>query len=196
MAFDNVRLPEDIERGAQGGPAFQTTIVALGTGREQRNVDWFAQRCSYDVSYGVQKKSDFIAVVKFFYARLGRARGFRFKDWTDYEAVNEQIGIGDGSTILFQLVKNYNSLVTYQRKITRPVAGTTSIRVNGVITPFSINVDTGVVTINPAPAIAAVITASFEFDVPVRFDSDKLDLNARTWEVASIPSIEIVELPE
>lgn len=196
MAFDNVRLPEDIERGAQGGPAFQTTIITLGTGREQRNVDWLAQRCSYDVSYGVQSKTDFAAVVKFFYARLGRARGFRFKDWTDYQATDEQIGIGDGSDTTFQLIKNYSSVVTYQRKITRPVAGTTSIKVDGVITSFLVNNDTGIITISPAPANLSIITASFEFDVPVRFDSDKLELNARTDTVASIPSIEIVELPE
>lgn len=196
MAFDNVRLPEHIEQGALGGPAFQTTIIALGTGAEQRNVDWLAQRCSYDVSYGVQHKKDFIEIVKFFYARLGRARGFRFKDWTDYEATDQQIGVGDGVRTTFQLVKNYSSLVQYQRKITRPVANTVSVRVDNVVSLFSVNVNTGLVTMSSAPADGAVVTASFEFDIPVRFDSDKLDLNARTDKVASIPSIEIVELPE
>lgn len=196
MAFDNVRLPEQIEQGAQGGPEFQTTIVALGTGAEQRNVDWLAQRCSYDIGYGVQHKEDFAEIIKFFYARLGRARGFRFKDWTDFEAVDQQIGVGDGTNTIFQLRKNYTSLVQYQRKITRPVSGTVSVRVDGVTAAFSVNVNTGVVTMSVAPANGAVVTASFEFDVPVRFDSDKLDLNAKTDKVAAIPSIEIVELME
>lgn len=196
MAFDNVRLPEEIERGAQGGPAFQTSVVALGTGREQRNVDWSSQRCSFDISYGIQYKEDFIDVVKFFYARLGKARGFRFKDWSDFEAVNEQIGIGDGTTTIFQLVKNYTSLVVYQRKITRPVAGTVAVRVNGATVPYTVNNNTGVVTFTSAPAAAAVIMADFEFDVPVRFDSDKLNLDIRTFETASIDAIDIVELLE
>lgn len=196
MAFDNVRLPEDVERGAQGGPAFQTSVVALGTGREQRNVDWSAQRCSFDISYGIQYKEDFVSVVKFFYARLGKARGFRFKDWSDFEAVNEQIGVGDGSNKIFQLVKNYTSLVQYQRKITRPVSGTVTVLVDGVVEPFGVNVNTGVVTFDTAPADEAVITASFEFDVPVRFDSDKLNLDIKTFEAAAIGSIDVVELPE
>lgn len=196
MAFDNVRLPEEIERGAQGGPAFQTSVITLGTGREQRNVDWSAQRCSFDISYGIQYKEDFVEVVKFFYARLGKARGFRFKDWSDFDATDEQIGVGDGTNKIFQLVKNYTSLVQYQRKITRPVTGTVAVRVDGVVAPFTVNINTGVVTFVTAPAEDVIITADFEFDVPVRFDSDKLNLDIRTFETAAIGSIDIVELRE
>lgn len=196
MAFDNVRLPDDIERGAQGGPKFQTSIITLGTGREQRNADWSQQRCEFDVSYGIQSKADFVEVVRFYYARLGKARGFRFKDWTDFAATDEQIAIGDGTTTQFQLIKNYTSVVTYQRKITRPVNGTLIVKVDDVITAFTANYNTGVINIAPAPAEDAVITATFEFDVPVRFDNDKLNLNVQTYDAASIGSIDIVELLE
>lgn len=196
MAFDNVKLPDDIERGAQGGPKFQTSIITLGTGREQRNADWSQQRCEFDVSYGIQSKADFVEVVRFYYARLGKARGFRFKDWTDFAAIDEQIAIGDGTTTQFQLIKNYTSVVTYQRKITRPVNGTLIVKVDDVTTAFTANYNTGVINIAPAPAEDAVITATFEFDVPVRFDNDKLNLNVQTYDAASIGSIDIVELLE
>ena len=169
-------------------------VVALGTGREQRNVDWSSQRCSFDISYGIQYKEDFIDVVKFFYARLGKARGFRFKDWSDFEAVNEQIGIGDGTTTIFQLVKNYTSLVVYQRKITRPVAGTVAVRVNGATVPYTVNNNTGVVTFTSAPAAAAVIMADFEFDVPMRFENDEMPISHDTYEVYSWGNITLIEI--
>ncbi len=197
MAFDNVRLPENVEQGAEGGPAFQTSVLSLGTGSEQRNVDWSAQRLQWDISYGLDHKNDYSLVVDFFYARQGRARAFRFKDWTDYEASDTPIGTGDGVDTTFQLRKAYTSgSVTYYRKITRPVSGTTVIRVNGVVTSASVNVNTGIVTISPAPADGAAITATFEFDVPVRFDVDKLPLIARTATVASISSIPVIEIIE
>ena len=196
MAFDNVRLPVEVERGAEGGPKFQTSIIALGNGSEQRNVDWIAQRGKWDVGYGVEDKAGFSEVIRFFYARQGKARGFRFKDWSDFEGSNEQIGVGNDAITSFQLVKNYTSLVFFQRKITRPVQGTVQVFVDGVPAVAAINHNTGIVTFTEAPALNAVITATFEFDVPVRFDTDELRLNVLTFNAASIPSIPIVELIE
>jgi len=195
MAFDDVRLPEEVERESMSIPRFQTTVVTLGKGAEQRNVDWAQQRLKFDISYGIQSKADFDDVVQFFYARLGRARGFRFKDWSDFEAANTQIGVGDGVTTAFQLSKRYTSVVTYVRKILCPVTGTVQAFVNGVPTGASVNYATGIITISPAPIAAAVVAATFEFDVPVRFNSDELQLSVATWDAASIGSIELVELP-
>jgi len=196
MAFDNVRLSDEVEQGAQGGPKFQTSIVALGNGAEQRNSDWSRTRSSWDLSYGVQYKEDVQEIVDFFYARRGKARGFRFKDWFDYQAVDQALGTGDGVKTAFQLVKNYTSVVTYVRKITRPVAGTTVVKVNGVVVSATVNVNTGVATLLTAPALGAVVSASFDFDFPARFDTDELRLNLRTFRVASIPEIPVIELYE
>lgn len=196
MAFDNVRLPDDIERGAEGGPKFQTSIIALGNGSEQRNVDWIAQRCTFDVGYGVEDKAGYSEIVKFFYARQGKARGFRFKDWSDFEASGVTIGVGDGVQTQFQLLKRYTNIVTFERKITRPVVGTVVVYADGVPTAPTVNVSTGIVTFASAPAIDVVITADFEFDVPVRFDTDELRLNLLTYDAGTIPSIPVIELIE
>lgn len=194
MAIDNVRLPEDVERGASGGPMFQTSIIALGNGSEQRNSDWAKQRAEYDISYGIDSKVDFSAVVRFFYARGGRARGFRFKDWADFEASN-QIAVGNGAQTQFQLLKLYTSgAVTFQRIITKPVAGTVVVTVNGSPVTPTVDTSTGIITISPAPANLSVIVATFEFDVPVRFDVDKLSLEVTHFDAASIPSITLIEL--
>lgn len=195
MAFDNVRLPDDIERESISAPRFQTSVVTLGKGAEQRNVDWAQQRLSFDISYGIQYETDVKVIVDFFYARLGRARGFRFKDWSDYKAVDEHLGTGDGVKTQFQLVRNYTSSVTYVRKILCPVAGTISVKVDGVAALYSIDLATGIITLNTPAADGKAVTASFEFDVPVRFDSDKLELNIAIFNASAIESITLVELP-
>ena len=195
MAFDNVRLPDDIERESISAPRFQTSVVTLGKGAEQRNVDWAQQRLSFDISYGIQYETDVKVIVDFFYARLGRARGFRFKDWSDYKAVDERLGTGDGVKTQFQLVRNYTSSVTYVRKILCPVAGTVSVKVDGVAALYSIDLATGIITLNTPAADGKAVTASFEFDVPVRFDSDKLELNIAIFNASAIESITLVELP-
>jgi uncharacterized protein (TIGR02217 family) len=196
--FDDVRLPEEVERGATGGPRFQTSITVLATGAEQRNVDWSTQRARWELSYGVQTKEDFNDVIKFFYARQGRARGFRFKDWSDFEAVTQNLGTGTGVLTTFQLVKKYTSVVTYTRNITRPVSGTVSIFLDGVlqVSGVSVNYATGLVTFTAAPGVGVVVTATFEFDVPVRFDTDELQLRLETFDAAAIESLPVVELRE
>jgi len=195
MSFDNVRLPPDIERGSRSIPRFSTSVVTLGRGAEQRNADWPQQRLKFDVSYGIQDEDDYHIVRDFFYARLGKARGFLFKDWSDYYVKNQLIGIGDGSTTKFQLIKHYVSVVTYVRKIIAPVASTLKVYVNGVQTAVSLNATTGEITFGTAPDPSTTITADFEFDVPVRFDTDEFPIEIHIFDAASIDSLEIVELP-
>jgi uncharacterized protein (TIGR02217 family) len=202
-AFDSVRLPEQIEKGSQGGPKWQTTVVSLSTGFEQRNQDWPSQRCEYDISYGIDTKTEWYDVIKFFYARKGRARGFRFKDWSDFESDGAQVlGTGNGVLTTFQLKKKYTSVVDYERTITRPVSGTVLVYLNGVLqtltTHYTINHETGIITfVTPPPSSpVTTVTAEFEFDVPVRFDTDKLTLDMQTADAMAVSSIPIVELRE
>jgi uncharacterized protein (TIGR02217 family) len=196
MSFDDVRLPDNIEKGAVGGPRFQTSIVKLGSGGEQRNSDWPSAQCEFDISYGIDSKADFMLVIAFFRARLGRARGFRFRDWSDYQGVNETLGTGNGTRTQFQIVRNYTSLVTFARKITRIVSGTLTVTLDNVPTGSYTLTSTGLLTLSPAPANGVVVRASFEFDVPCRFDSDKLNINLETFDAASIETINVVELVE
>ena len=195
MAFDNVRLPEQIERDSQSLPRFQTSVVTLGRGAEQRNVDWAQPRARFDISYGIQDEDDYHEIRDFFYARIGKARGFLFKDWSDYKATNQLLGIADGVKTKFQLVKRYVSSVTFIRKIIAPVGGTVKVYVNGVLTTASVDLLTGEITFFSPPASSTAITADFEFDVPVRFDTDELPIQIHIFSAASIGSIELVELP-
>jgi uncharacterized protein (TIGR02217 family) len=198
MAFDNVRLPIDVERGAQGGPVFSTTVLQLVSGHGKRNQNWSQTRGQWDVGYGIQHKEDMQAVIDFFYARRGKARGFRFRDWSDYELDGQQIGIGDAAETEFQIFKRYSSGgVDFDRILTAVVADTLEVRLAGVLTAaYTLDALTGLVTFNAPPGLSVSITATCEFDVPVRFDTDQLQINMATFEAGTMPNISIVELKQ
>jgi uncharacterized protein (TIGR02217 family) len=206
MAFHEIRFPDSISRGAKGGPERRTRIVELASGDEERNASWANSRRRYDVSYGVRRADDLAAVVAFFEARNGRLHAFRFKDWSDYKsclpsaapaATDQIIGTGNGSTTAFQLVKTYASgAQSWARAIIKPVAGTVTVSLNGVAqgAGWSVNTTTGIVTFAVPPATGAVIRAGFEFDVPVRFDTDELPVTLDIERTGSIPSIPLIEV--
>lgn len=197
MAFIEVQFPTDISYGSSGGPEYATDVVIAASGYEQRNVNWAEARARYNVAHGVKTKAQLDALIAFFRARKGRAHGFRFKDWTDYQATTETLGIGDGVRTQFQLIKTYVSgAVTETRTIKKPVGGTVQVYKNAVLQSSGVMVDTsiGVVTFSVAPAAAQTITASFQFDVPARFDTDKLSASLDTYGIHSWLDIPIVEV--
>lgn len=203
MAFHDVRLPTDIERGAQGGPGFKTTVLSLSSGYEKRNIDWERTRGKWDISYGLDSKANQEAVLAFFYARQGRAHSFRFKDWTDFEIGEsgspQEIATADGMQTQFQIVRRYTSgAYTFSRAITRPVSGTVQIYVNGMLQGggVSVDVDTGVITFVSAPSMGDTIEVICEFDVPVRFDTDQLDMRAFWAGNFSLPALNLIEVRE
>ncbi|MGS4947633.1 phage distal tail protein, Rcc01695 family [Meridianimarinicoccus sp. RP-17] len=206
MAFHEVRFPDDISRGARGGPERRTQIVELASGDEERNASWANSRRRYDVAYGIRRADDLAAVVAFFEARNGRLHGFRFKDWGDYKSgtpsaaiwpTDQEIGTGNGSLTEFALLKRYSSgAQSWTRAIAKPVSGSVRVALGGVeqISGWSADTSTGVVTFDTAPAAGVAITAGFAFDVPVRFDTDALDVTLDLERLGSITSIPLLEI--
>lgn len=197
MSFVETRLRDDVEKGAEGGPGFKTTVITLSSGHEQRNIDWEYERGEWDLAYGIRTKSAYNETLEFFRARRGRAFGFRFKDWADYELDStQQFAEGDGATLKFQLFKWYGGYLTgYSRPIQKPVDGTVRVFVDGVEdTGATVDSTTGVITFLSAPIASAVISASGEFDVPVRFALDRMAASVEWENAAAIPNIPIIEL--
>lgn len=206
MAFHDIRFPDNISRGARGGPERRTQIVELANGEEERNSPWANSRRRYDAAYGIRRADDLAAVIAFFEARRGRLYGFRWKDWADHKSclpstqpgpTDQLIGQGDGTGTEFQLVKAYTSgAQSWARIITKPVAGTVTIALGGVTQPSGWSVDllTGIVTFAAPPAPGVSVTAGFEFDVPVRFDTDELPVTLDIERLGSITSIPLVEI--
>ena len=206
MAFDEVQFPTNISRGARGGPRRKTQIAALASGDEERNASWLNSRRQYDVAYGVRKADDLATVVAFFEARNGMLYGFRFKDWSDYKscapaatpaATDQTLGTGNAVQATFQLRKAYTSGArTYQRSITKPVSGSVLVSLDNVnqLAGWTVNTTTGIVTFAAPPGAGVVVKAGFEFDVPVRFDTDMLDVTLDFERLGSITSIPLIEV--
>jgi uncharacterized protein (TIGR02217 family) len=208
--FHETRFPTAISRAAHGGPERRTDVVVLGSGAEERNARWADSRRSWNAGYGVKSLDELHAVIAFFEERRGRLHGFRWRDPMDFKscppesaptALDQPIGTGDGATVVFQLTKTYGSAFNpWAREIRKPVAGTVLIAVAGVVqvpaTDYTVDHTTGIVTFEPGhiPALGQSITAGFEFDVPVRFDTDRLEVNLQGFRHGAIPSIPIVEI--
>ena len=209
MAFHEVLFPTAISRGSQGGPERKTDVVVLGSGHEERNARWADSRRVYNAGYGVKTLDELHAVIAFFEERRGRLHGFRWRDHADCKScapgstpgpLDQSIGTGDGSTAAFQLRKTYgNAHAPWSRAIAKPVAGTVSVAVAGVLkssTAYTVDHTTGTVTFlaGHVPAAGTTVSAGFLFDVPVRFDTDKLEINLSGFQHGAIPSIPIVEI--
>ena len=166
-------------------------------GYEQRNANWSQSRARYNVAHGVKTQAQLAALIAFFRARKGRADGFRFKDWSDYQATGQSIGTGNAVTTAFQLVKTYVSgSVTESRTITKPVSGTVAIYLGGVLqsSGYSIDTSTGIVSFVSPPGNGVAVTADFEFDVPVRFDTDRLSATLDAYGASSWLDIPLIEV--
>lgn len=205
MNFHDVRFPASISYGSTGGPERRTEIVTLANGYEERNSPWADSRRHYDAGMGMHSLDDLAEVLAFFEARHGQLYGFRWKDWLDFKSglpsgdVNvptQVIGLGDGSTTEFQLCKTYVSgAQSYKREISKPVLGSVTVAVDGMVTnDFGVDDTTGILSLNLAPENGAEVMAGFEFDVPVRFDMDRIEASVATFNAGEIPNIPVVEV--
>ena len=208
MAFHPTRFPLDVALGAHGGPERLTDIVTLRSGAEERNSRWANSRRRYNAAYGIKSRADMQAVLAFFEERRGRFHAFLWRDALDFSSnggggtptpLDQAIGTGDGATTTFQLTKQYGAAFDpYFRPITKPVAGSVRVAVAGVelTTGFAADTLTGIVGFTAAPAAGAAITAGFLFDVPVRFDTDRLDIELSSFDAADAPAIPLIEVFE
>ena len=208
MTFHEVRFPANLSFGSVGGPERLTEIVTLANGFEERNSPWADSRRRYDAGLGMRSLSDIDTLIAFFEARRGRLFGFRWKDWSDYRSSgslvepgfeDQVLGTGDGVRTAFQLQKTYRSgEVTYARTIRKPVLGTVRVGLQGDAqtegVDFTFDTATGIVTFADAPPQDATVTAGFEFDVPVRFDTDSIQTSAASFKAGDIPNVPVVEV--
>lgn len=194
--FHEARLPARLAFGCTGGIERRTDIVALASGFERRTSPWSFGRRRYLIATSARPLDEVAELMAFFEARGGRLAGFRFRDPTDFKSCvpsalpamgDQAIGTGDGTRKTFQLVKS-------TRIIAKPVVGTVKVAVAGVGAPFSVDTTTGLVTLNAAPAIGAAVTAGFEFDTPVRFDLDRLDVTLEGFAAARVSACALVEV--
>lgn len=208
MAFHEVRFPANLSFGSVGGPERRTEIVTLQNGHEERNTPWAHSRRRYDAGVGLRSLDDIESLIAFFEARRGQLHGFRWKDWSDYRSapasrvlspLDQVIGVGDGVTAVWQVLKTYRSgEETYARPILKPVLGSVVVavaedpKVEGL--EFAVDPATGLITFEVAPPLGTQITAGFEFDVPVRFDTEAIQVSVASFQAGDVPAVPVVEI--
>jgi len=208
MQFHEVRFPASLSFGSVGGPERRTEVVTLANGFEERNTPWAHSRRRYDAGLGMRSLDDVETLIAFFEARMGQMYGFRWKDWSDFKSSiasgqtgydDQTIAQGDGLQSVFPLVKTYRSGThSYARPITKPVSGTVRVGLGGDQMKegidYEIDLTTGLVTFQHPPERDVEITAGFEFDVPVRFDADRIETSVASFKAGSVPNVPIVEV--
>ncbi|WP_439142786.1 phage distal tail protein, Rcc01695 family [Planktotalea sp.] len=208
MQFHEIRFPAALSFGSMGGPERRTDIVTLSNGYEERNTPWAHSRRRYDAGVGLRAMDDVDEVLKFFEARRGQMFAFRWKDWSDFKSCkpsetvahgDQTIGFGNGITTEFQLTKTYRSgEESYTRNITKPVSGSVLVSLAGDPLSegvhFEVDLARGVLIFERAPDEDREITAGYEYDVPVRFDADRIHTSAASFQAGEVPSIPMVEV--
>ncbi|TCS63807.1 DUF2460 domain-containing protein [Primorskyibacter sedentarius] len=208
MAFHEVRFPANLSFGSVGGPERRTDVVTLANGFEERNTPWAHSRRRYDAGLGLRSLDDIGELIAFFEARQGQLFGFRWKDWADYKSCrasrkvrfdDQVIARGDGETVSFQLIKRYRSGdAFYDRPLKKPVRGTVRAGVQGDElldgVHYEVDLSSGVITFAEPPLAEAEVTAGFEFDVPVRFDTDSIRTSVSSFQAGEIPDVPVVEV--
>ncbi len=208
MSFHEVRFPASLSFGSVGGPERRTEIVTLANGFEERNTPWAHSRRRYDAGLGLRSLDDVEILIAFFEARQGQLIGFRWKDWGDFKsslpsrpvAVGDQIiGIGDEVKDVFQLTKQYASgEQTYLRPIKKPVLGTVYLTVGGdqqqESIDYTVDYTSGQITFTHPPDVGGEIRAGYEFDVPVRFDTDRIQTSVASFRAGDVPTVPILEV--
>ena len=208
MDFHEVRFPVSLSFGSIGGPQRRTDVVTLANGFEERNTPWAHSRRVYDAGLGMRSIDDVQEVIAFFEARMGQMHAFRWKDWADYKSgpggddvvfSDQSIAIGDGVQTAYPIVKNYRSgEQVYRRPITKPVAGTVRVGVeqdeyqDGI--QYEVDPSTGVITFAHPPDLGMEIFAGFEFDVPVRFDTDRVLISVASFQAGQVPDVPVIEV--
>lgn len=208
MAFHEKQFPPKLSIGSVGGPTRRTEVVALANGFEERNTPWAHSRRRYDAGVGMRSLDDVETLIAFFEARRGELNGFRWKDWSDFKSCppsqtprfdDQEIGRGDGVRQSFPLTKTYRSgAESYERPIAKPVPGTVRAGVNGDElrdgVHYDVDPETGTVSFVDPPAEGLPVTAGFEFDVPVRFDTDAIEISVASFQAGEVPSVPVVEI--
>ena len=208
MGFHEIRFPANLSFGSVGGPERRTEIVTLSNGFEERNTPWKHARRRYDAGVSMRSLDDVELLIAFFEARQGQLNGFRWKDWSGYKSCpaskdlnfeDQLIGYGDGETTEFQVYKTYSSgSESYRRPLSKLVVGTIQVGVQRDILSetlhYSVDYNTGMVTFFTAPDEGVEVTAGYEFDVPVRFDTDRIQTSVASFQAGDMPNVPIVEV--
>lgn len=191
--FIDYRIDDCVAPGFSGGPSWNTTIVNNEGGFESRIQNWSMPHYQYTADYSVLEADQQNEIRDAFIAARGRRDSFRFKDHGDYQAVDQSLGTGNGTSTPRQLVKFYTfGPTTFTRNILLPIPSSLVVTANGTPIAVTVNDETGMVTPTSPWPNGQILLASYEFDVRVRFGSDFYPFTMPQRNLAQV-SVDLVE---
>lgn len=216
MGFLEVDSPSASRYGSKGGPGFNTQIIELPSGAEERIIRWATDRPRFEGVHKDMTLEELRSWRDLYLITHGAGHGFRHKNWFDYastssgrtwgptpQSVSHQdqvIGTGDGSTTVFQLAKTYTyGAFTYVKQIMKPVESSVvvALGITQQLSGWTLDATTGRITFTSAPSVGVQVRAGFEYAEPVRFDGPIdawMDVSIDGWDAASIDSIPLIGL--
>jgi uncharacterized protein (TIGR02217 family) len=199
----NARLTDHIESGAMcyASRWLNTRLVGVN-GLPSHNGAWSRPIGRWDIATGMQNTTwgHIQSVIDMHMVTRGGRDGFLFRDPSDFFVIGELVGTGDGTRKDWQLSRTYsNSGGSFVRVITRPIAASLTVRVNGTPLPESgwvVSETTGVLTLDAAPTSGHGVSVDFQYLKAVAFEQDELPIEVQTKKVMGAPSIPLTEIPE
>lgn len=203
----DVRLSREIEVGAKARPRYKTDKINADGGYVVRNQRWRYPLFDFEftIEPGYIDEGDYVEdpaeiekleeFIRLFHVVGGAGSPFPFRHWRDYQALDQPLGYGDYSQTEYQLYRSYTlGAVTRRRKILLPVVNSLVAYVDGAPTAATVNRGTGILTFALPPDGGQVITADFDFDVPVCFASDEIEMIALSDVLDQPASITLEEV--
>lgn len=204
MSVNLVQFPLSVSEWGKS-VSYLTDVIVGRNGQEVRNAIWQDPLLKFNAAFSIQSYEDIQALTIFFHAMRGREQAFLVKDWADFEITDwtQSSDTANSSRTQFQLVKRYTQTIgvttsTYIRTIKYPKLASVTAQVNGSnVTPSSVSLSTGIVTLASAPTTGQSVTFKCtEFYVPVRFDIDELPVEMLNYWVASGANRSQIEVPD
>lgn len=215
MTFYNVVVPGSVSQGTEAAPVSLVDIARGPSGKEQRRKRRSRILRRFNIAKNIRSVNDVYDILSLFEVMEGPLHSFACKNLIDYKsgkpaddvtALDALIGVGDGTNAVFQLKKQFkvtkadSTVLAIDRNIYLPVQGTVLIAVDGVAkaetTDWVLNYETGVVTfvVGHEPGDGLDVTAGFQFNERVRFDTNDLSQVMEFFRVGSVPSIPLIEV--
>jgi uncharacterized protein (TIGR02217 family) len=198
--FYEINFPNSIAFNSINSIYFDTNLVKSKNGTEQRSGNRDYPLLHFKVFNTFKNKKEIDQILTLFRMVRGKLNGFRLRDWLDYRVENQIMGVGDGESKIFQMKKAYQigGYITV-RDIVKPVQDTVNVFINQVNCNSliqSIDYARGLVSFLEPPSENEMITFECEFDVPVRFKSDELNVVLIGKDSYEINNLELVEIED
>lgn len=132
-------------------------------------------------------------LVGFFLQRRGNVQDFLLLDDTDHIIENPQnIGVGDGKTTEFQLIRNYGGFI---EPVFGTVSGTVHIFGGGIEITDGVTINAkGLVTFATAPTSGTVLSWTGEFYYRVRFKESSVEFSNFAYKLWEAKTVELVSV--